>query len=185
MPSPQGCFWLLTIPHHLFLPYLPDETVWIKGQLEQGEDTGYLHWQLVVKFKRSVRLRAVKQIFGDSVHAELTRSAAAESYVWKDETSVGGTRFELGEKSIKRGREFWENTLALAKDGRLDEIDPDVYIRYNAALHRIASYNMRPVPILREVYVFWGRTGLGKSRRAWEEAGMDAYDKGMCCFNMF
>lgn len=29
----------------------------------------------------------------------------------------------------------------------------------------------------RTVSVFWGRTGTGKSRRAWEEAGMDAFPK--------
>lgn len=29
----------------------------------------------------------------------------------------------------------------------------------------------------RSVNVFWGRTGLGKSRRAWAEAGLDAYPK--------
>jgi len=27
------------------------------------------------------------------------------------------------------------------------------------------------------VWVFWGPTGTGKSRRAWVEAGMDAYSK--------
>jgi len=29
----------------------------------------------------------------------------------------------------------------------------------------------------RTCYVFWGRTNTGKSRRAWEEAGMGAYCK--------
>lgn len=40
-------FWILTIPHHEFLPYLPPDCVYIKGQLECGEGTGYLHWQVV------------------------------------------------------------------------------------------------------------------------------------------
>lgn len=31
--------------------------------------------------------------------------------------------------------------------------------------------------ILKEVHVFWGATGTGKSKRAWEEAGVQAYGK--------
>lgn len=29
----------------------------------------------------------------------------------------------------------------------------------------------------RTTFVFWGTTGTGKSRRAWDEAGMEAYGK--------
>jgi hypothetical protein len=29
----------------------------------------------------------------------------------------------------------------------------------------------------RTCYVYWGATGVGKSRRAWEEAGLEAYPK--------
>lgn len=36
---------------------------------------------------------------------------------------------------------------------------------------------MQPVAIERSCEVFWGTTGTGKSRRAWDEAGMEAYAK--------
>lgn len=36
---------------------------------------------------------------------------------------------------------------------------------------------MAPAPGAREVVVYWGPTGTGKSHRAWDEAGMEAYPK--------
>jgi len=36
---------------------------------------------------------------------------------------------------------------------------------------------MQADPIERKVKVYWGATGVGKSRRAWEEAGFDSYPK--------
>lgn len=85
---------MLTLPVHEFVPFLPASTRYIRGQLEQGAEDGYLHWQIVVAFQRKVRLRAVREVFGP-FHAELTRSDAARDYVWKDDTSVPNTRFLL------------------------------------------------------------------------------------------
>lgn len=45
------------------------------------------------------------------------------------------------------------------------------------SLRGIAADHSKPVGMERQCYVFWGRTGTGKSRRAWAEAGMEAYCK--------
>ncbi len=178
MPSAKAVYWLLTIPHADFLPYLPPNVEYIRGQLESGSNTNYLHWQLLVVLSKQSRLSAVKSIFGQSTHAEPSKSAAADAYVWKDDTAVPNTRFELGRKPLKRNCDKdWESIRESAKQGRLDDIPADVYIRSYSQLRRIAVDNSKPVAIEREVVVFWGPTGVGKSRRAWELAGLDAYPK--------
>lgn len=98
-PSPatsrrQGRYWILTIPHECFTPYLPVGITWIRGQLELGSG-GFLHWQLVVGLATKQSLRRLTTIFGSSIHAELTRTEAAEDYVWKDDTSVQGKLFTV------------------------------------------------------------------------------------------
>ena len=77
MSQTQARFWLLTIRHADFLPFLPPNVDYIRGQLELG-DGGFLHWQIVVHFARKTRLGGVKTIFGDSAHAEPTRSDAVK-----------------------------------------------------------------------------------------------------------
>lgn len=72
----QGIFWLLTIPAHGYVPYPNPCQTWIRGQLELGE-SGYVHWQILVAFTQKKTLRQVKGIFGETCHAELSRSAAA------------------------------------------------------------------------------------------------------------
>lgn len=61
--------------------------------------------------------------------------------------------------------------------GNLSEISKDVLVPHYNAIKRIRQDHLQPVAIERVVHVFWGRTGTGKSRKAWGEAGMDAYPK--------
>lgn len=173
----QGVFWLLTLPHRCFTPFLPPGIVWIRGQLELGEG-GFLHWQVLVGFAKKVRLRSVKRVFGDEIHAELSKSEKAASYVWKDDTRVTGTQFELGSKPFRRNSATdWESVWSAAKSRDLEAIPAFTRIQCFRSILSIASYYDKPVAIDRTVFVFWGRTGTGKSRRAWEESGVDAYCK--------
>lgn len=179
MPTyPQARYWLLTIPHAHYLPYLPTGLSYIKGQLERGNDTDYLHWQILAICKKKLRLRALKEIFGPECHAEPSRSDAANEYVWKEDTRVPNTQFELGAIPLHRGNSAdWDAIRSAAQRGELATIPGDVYVRYYGNLKRIATDNCQPLAIEREVLVYWGPTGVGKSRRAWDEAGINAYPK--------
>jgi len=173
-------YWLLTIPALDFLlpSPLPNRIAYVKGQREVGADTGYEHYQVLAVYTTQVRLPQLKRDFGVTCHAEPSRSDAADAYVWKDDTSVSGSRFELGKKPLKRncGKD-WATILDAAKQSRWDEVPPDVYIRYYGSLRKIGIENATPVGIEKQVVVYWGPTGTGKSRSAWSEAGLDAYPK--------
>lgn len=86
--------YILTLPagKAVFAPsVLPDGVDWWRGQLEEGE-SGLLHWQFVVCMSKKCRASALKKIW-PAAHIEVTRSAAAEGYVWKDDTAIPGTRW--------------------------------------------------------------------------------------------
>lgn len=176
MPSPQGRFWMLTIPHAQWTPYLPPGVTWVRGQLELG-DEGYLHWQIVICLTNKGRMATVRGIFG-AVHCEPTRSAAADEYVWKDETHVEGTRFQLGTKPFRRSNaNDWPAIWDAARIGDIDSIPASVRVQSYSAIRRIGADYAKPIAICRTCLVYWGVTGSGKSRKAWEEASLDAYPK--------
>lgn len=178
MARRQGIFWILTIPEEKYAPpdSLPDSLSYIKGQLECGESTAYRHWQIVVAWKSKISLNGVKIAF-PGCHAELSRSAAANEYVWKDTTSLG-QRFCYGALPIQRNsKRDWEHIWKAAKSGDLDAIPADVRTVSYRTIRAIASDYDKPVGVVKECFVYWGRTGTGKSRRAWDEGGLDAYCK--------
>lgn len=168
---------MLTVPQPLWTPYLPPGVAWIRGQLESGSDTGFLHWQILVSFIKKKTLGQVREIFGPA-HAELTRSEASQAYVWKEETRVEGTQFELGSKPINRADpKDWDKIWELAQRGELMSIPADIRVNSYRTLRAICADYARPAAMERSCSLFVGPTGTGKSKRAWDEAGMEAYCK--------
>lgn len=57
------------------------------------------------------------------------------------------------------------------------EIPPDIFIRYYRSLVSIGTDFAKPPAMERKCIVFWGKTNTGKSRRAWEEGGLESFPK--------
>jgi len=186
----QGRFWLFT-DFNVETEYDISETnidladafwksrsaIWSKGQLEMCPDTQRLHWQFMVAFDKKIRLGGVKVLLGDTVHAELSRSNAANDYVWKDESSKG-RRWEWGSLPLKRNsRTDWQKVWDDAVRGDLSGISAQIKVCHYSSLRKISMDHMKAEGIEKKVNVYVGETGLGKSRRAWAEAGLDAYPK--------
>lgn len=151
-----------------------------RGQLEKGE-SGTIHWQFIVYFKEAdkKRLLQMKKMFGSQVSWRPCKSEKVEAYVWKDDTSLGH-RWEWGKRPMKRNSKTDYNKVKkMAKLGDLDheDIPADVYVRMYGNLKKIAMDNMKAEGLEKEVNVYFGKTEMGKSRKAWAEATWDAYPK--------
>jgi len=59
----------------------------------------------------------------------------------------------------------------------MDDIPANVRVQSYRTLKAIQKDYLVAPGVVRQVFVFWGSTGTGKSRRAWDEAGFDAYPK--------
>lgn len=174
----QGRYWILTIPKDDWEPCLPEGVKYCIGQGEIGETTGYSHWQLLAIFTEKVGLRGCKRAFTDTAHCELSRSEASEDYCTKEETRIVGTEFCFGEKPFKRNsKPDWDKIWELAKSGSILDVPANIRIQNYRTLVQIGSDFASPSAVEREVVCYWGPTGSGKSRRAWDEAGFDAYCK--------
>lgn len=175
----QGLLWLGTLPDpdRTWTPCLPNGVQYIRGQLECGEG-GLIHWQLFFTYSSKKSLGQVRATWAPFVgHWELTRSAAAEEYVWKAESRIGEP-FEFGTRRFRRNvATDWALVRQNAEQGLFNDIPPDLFIRYYSNLLKICSASLQPTAMERSCKVYWGGTNLGKSFRAWNEAGLDAYSK--------
>ncbi|KAI3632020.1 hypothetical protein MIR68_009856 [Amoeboaphelidium protococcarum] len=133
----------------------------------------------MAQFNKKVTLTKAKSFFPNQSHLEQSRSQAADDYVWKEDTRVPGTQFELGERPVQRNRqEDWNQVWQQAVEGEVDQIPADIRIRCYNQIRRIGMDHMvaRPRPNI-SVKVFYGVSGSGKTFGAVQQLGDEYYDK--------
>jgi len=145
----QGRYWILTLScrSNDWTPCLPEGLCYVRGQQEIGEG-GFVHYQVMVAYPKKVGLPRIRADFG-TCHAELTKSDAARAYVWKEESRVPDTQFEIGRKATKRNSaKDWDAILESAKSGNFEVIPSDIMLRCFSNINRIAAHFAQPVILI-------------------------------------
>ena len=148
---------------------------------EVAPSTGTRHLQGYITFHNGKTLSATRSaMLGCHVEVMLGSIAQNDEYINKVANMT-----ERGDKPISndnRGRAEqlrWQRARDLAKEGKIDEIDADIFVRYYGTLKRIRTdYQRKPDPVIARCYWIYGPTGTGKSH-AIENAPFTVYKKTM------
>ena len=175
----QGRNWLCTLNNPevtLEEIHKQSKATYTCGQLERGEN-GTPHLQFFQNFKSPIKLTMYKKV-NTKIHAEVIKiNNGAHNYCMKEDTRIEGP-WEYGEKPIQRNnKEDWEKVRELAKEGKLDEIPADIFVRHYSNLKKIQKdyIKITDATDLRGSWIY-GPAGVGKSRQARVDFP-DAYPK--------
>lgn len=146
---------------------------------EVGE-SGTPHLQGFIYFNNPCALSLCRERVGNA-HCEIARGTTKQAveYCKKD-----GDCYERGSApltSAEKGeaeKERWDRSRDAAKEGRLDDIDSDIYVRYYRTLKDIKRDHMSRPEDAAECTGMWitGLSGVGKSYKARQDYP-DAYFK--------
>lgn len=141
---------------------------------EEVGESGTPHLQGFVQFERKISIAGIKKLFGSTrLHVEVRRGTPEQA---ADYCKKENNYFEFG--SIRTVGQGHRSDLARSKEildkgGNLTDVADqcfDAFIKYNKGLQLYLDIK-RPVRTWQtQVIWLWGRTGSGKSRKAFEES---------------
>ena len=156
---------------------------YLRCKPERGE-SGTLHLQGLVVFTNARTFDGVKKLFGGA-HLEVMRGSVSQAlaYVEKEDTSCveefpeGDIEFGTRPKEGAGGQGSRSDLLDVydaIRSGKrgveLVEANPTAYIKYARGINDMLSLFEVPRTFKTEVFWYYGGTGTGKSKRAFEEA---------------
>lgn len=162
-------------------------------QLERGEKSNYLHWQILLRFRHQKRFKTLKNQLSSAglatAHIEPRRGSVAQAvaYCSKSETRIEGPYY-FGDSIDVESRQGHRSDLDRLREMVLDDgMSVDEILlsdasttaaRYTQYLRdlvqardRKASKDFRHL----EVVYLYGRPGVGKTRWAMQQYGDDVY----------
>lgn len=201
--------------------YLKDQPSvrYARFQFETAPTTGRRHCQAFIYTRANSRFPAIRKLFhgwkdGCAPHIELARGSfdQAADYCSKSDTAVPGTTREVGQRPRQGSRTDLADVASAIEEGtpmmEIASMFPGDFIRYHRGFQEYQRVRLScPRSAQSEITVLWwfGPTGTGKSRRAFETYPdsyvkmptnkwwdgyvnqdtviMDDYRPGMCPFN--
>lgn len=154
---------------------------WLCFQLEKG-DGGFLHFQGCGHTARTFRFGTFKNHLGATAHIEKMRGTVqqARDYCRKDDTRQLGP-YEVGHPPQQGRRRDLEAVRELIAGGATErEVAEQHFPQWCIYRRSFTAYRdllRSDRDWLTECVFYWGAPGTGKSRRAFSEAGPDAYAK--------
>lgn len=138
--------------------------------IETCPSTGRQHQQGYVEFKSKVRLSTLKRLYGDGIHWEARKGSALEAaqYCQKD-----GNFFESGiiSKPNPGKRKDLDTIREMVNEGASFPEVLESATSYQACkFAQLYIANKRVAKEPPKVYWYWGETGSGKTRSAYEQA---------------
>lgn len=138
------------------------------------------HIQGYVQFLTRKTLLAAKRAICARAHIEISRGSPAdnEAYCTKPDSRVRGPvrRGTLSQQGQRNDiSHFVAKIKSGAKDADIINEYPLEFLKYARQIDRVRNAFQEQRNWEMEVYVYWGRSGSGKTRRATEEAGASIY----------
>lgn len=178
--SDRWCFTKFTDDEN-WKPRETEDVAFCIWQQEKCPDTGRLHMQGYIRFKKPTRFGAVLEYFagpGTPIHIDVARGnerQAGRDYCAKENSRVAGP-WEFGTEDPMAGtkgrRTDFEEIKEKFKQGaglrQIAEEYTSQYVMYHQGIEKMKDLVTPPPPPEREVktLVMWGKTGTGKTHRA-------------------
>lgn len=179
--------WMITVPvdsitkEDLLKKLAPYTYI---GQMEKGEETGYLHWQIYIENKTQIKFQTLKNKFPKG-HFKVRWGTKKQCYDYctKSKTAIADTKIEKGDIDLKEDKApqvTVEMAVDLMKRGSRYK---DIMIEY-PSLWRSMAYLKEVQGYLDEneystkkrdmkVYYIHGAPGTGKTHSVYEDHGFD------------
>lgn len=179
MPSQQAKHWTWTLNNPTDVESdqlralgteLPEPVVYLIFGRETAPETGTPHLQGYIAFSTKKTLNYTKNLISSRAHCEVSRGTPQQN---EEYCSKEGDFERFG--TLPGGRGSRSDLVAVAQSVRegkslrqIAEEHPASFLRYGSGVLRLRQF-FRPTrngpP---QIYVFWGRTGTGKTRRVHE-----------------
>lgn len=157
---------------------------YVAYQIERCPKSGRPHVQAYLCLRDRVRLSRLKKLVKDkTVHCEPRRGSHQQAldYCTKEDTRISGPFFIGKEPRVGgSGEKFNDIRMAIERGCTDRELADEYFAEWIKYFKGFREYRLLQQPkrdFKTEVRVYYGPSGVGKSRRATHEAGIGAYRK--------